>query len=410
MSALVRFGDAARRRRLLSRHRLASAAHGNSVTEVADSLVGLHATTASTVYLAAWARMDDFAVEAMSQALYLDRSLVKQLAMRRTLFVMTRPVLADAIGAVGPRVTASERTNMLRDLRRSADYDDPEGWIDTARAAVLDDLSDGASRTSTELRERLPALDGYVVHGVGTKWEGRAPLGPRVLNLMSAAGDIVRGPNTGGWHQSRPAWASMSAWLGEPLTPPTVAAGHREMVRRWLRAFGPGTETDIVWWLGSTKTAVRAALAELDTIEVRLDRAETGYVLADDLPASLGGDGPDDDEVSRQALLLPELDPTTMGWKARDFYLGPHAEHLFDSNGNGGQTAWWDGRIVGGWRQRKDDGVIEVTTLEKVSATARRALASEADRLTAWLDGLRPVTGYPAPFMRSGSEFTAISQ
>ncbi|NED70299.1 winged helix DNA-binding domain-containing protein, partial [Streptomyces sp. SID10244] len=112
----------------------------------------------------------------------------------------TRPVLADAVGAVGPRVTASERTNMLRDLRRSPGFDDPDTWIDTARAAVRGDLADGSLRTSTQLRERLPALDGYVVNGVGTKWEARAPMGPRVLNMMSAAGDIVRGPNSAGWH------------------------------------------------------------------------------------------------------------------------------------------------------------------------------------------------------------------
>lgn len=32
------------------------------------------------------------------------------------------------------------------------------------------------------------------------------------------------------------------------------------LVRRWLCAYGPGTEADLVWWLGATKTAVRRCL------------------------------------------------------------------------------------------------------------------------------------------------------
>ncbi len=35
-----------------------------------------------------------------------------------------------------------------------------------------------------------------------------------------------------------------------------------------------------------------------------------------------------------------------MGWKARDFWLGPHRASLFDHNGNAGTTAWLDGRAV----------------------------------------------------------------
>ena len=79
------------------------------------------------------------------------------------------------------------------------------------------------------------------------------------------------------------------------------------------------------------------------------------------------------------------LDPTVMGWKERDFYLGPHAPQLFDSNGNAGTTAWWDGRIVGCWVQ-DDAGVVEVRLLEKLPG-GRAALAAEAERLTAWLAG-----------------------
>ncbi|MCX6468012.1 MAG: winged helix DNA-binding domain-containing protein [Corynebacteriales bacterium] len=393
MSARPRIDDAQRRARLQRRHLLThDVPQAFSVTDAVSSIVGLHATCPPTMYLSLWARLPGFVREQLDAALYDERSLVKQLAMRRTMFVLDRAGLADAVGAVGPRVAASERTNMLRDLRRSNDFDDPEGWIDTARAAVVDALADGSVASSTELRKRLHELDGHVQIAPDRSWGGTAPMGPRVLNMMSAAGDIVRGPNAAGWHLSRPQWSSMQRWLGEPLPQLSVAEGHRAMVARWLRTFGPGTETDIVWWLGSTKASVRAALADLAAVEVDLDGGGVGHVLPDDLD--------DVEPVAPRGFLLPELDPATMGWKDRGWYLGDHGEHMFDRNGNGGQTIWWDGRIVGGWFHRPD-GSVGLYPLEKLPRAATTELSARADELSAWLGDARPKPGYPAPFMKA---------
>ncbi|MGW6033702.1 winged helix DNA-binding domain-containing protein [Gordonia terrae] len=388
--------DAQRRARLMRRAHLDASSRAADAVEAAATMVGLHATTPSTVHLAAWARVGPgFTRDSVDAALYEGRTLVKHLAMRRTLFVFPRDVLAESVGALGSRISASERTNMLRDLRRSPDFDDPEGWIETARQAVLAELAGGESLTSTELRERLPALDGYITHGAGTSWAGRAPMGPRVLNMLDAEGAIVRGPNRLGWHLSRPAWTSMPLWLGEELPPISVHDGHCALIGRWLRTYGPGTETDLAWWLGSTKTAVRAALAELETIQVDLEGGGVGHVLPDDT----GDDGIGDEPVEPQAVLLPELDPTTMGYKERGFYLGPHTAQVFDSAGNGGQTAWWDGRIVGGWYRRPDSS-IDIIPLEPLSRDARRALDARAEELAAWLGDEPLKTGYAAPYAR----------
>jgi len=146
-----------------------------------------------------------------------------------------------------------------------------------------------------------------------------------------------------------------------------------------------------VWWLGATKGAVRSALAAVAAVEVSLDGGGTGWVLPDDVEP--------EDEVEPWAGLLPVLDPTVMGWKERDFYLGPHAEHLFDSNGNAGTTAWWDGRVVGCWVQN-DDGVVEVRLLEKQPRSAHAAFEAEARRLTEWLDGVPVSTVYPSSAMK----------
>ena len=42
-------------------------------------------------------------------------------------------------------------------------------------------------------------LAGSITYGEGKSWGGQAPIGPRVLTILSAAGHIVRASNDGGW-------------------------------------------------------------------------------------------------------------------------------------------------------------------------------------------------------------------
>ena len=248
----------------------------------------------------------------------------------------------------------------------------------------------GGKPTSTDLRDEIPALEGSIAYGEGKSWGGNNPVGPRVLTTLSAAGKIVRASNDGGWTISRPRWASTVSWLGEEIEPRTEADGVAGLVERWLRVFGPGTVADIKWWLGSTVAATRKALVDLDAVEVDLE-GQTGFVLPDDLETTA--------PVEPWAALLPPLDPTTMGWFERDWYLGSYKPQLFDTNGNAGPTAWWDGRIVGGWRQT-ETGEVELQLLEDVGKAGRRALADEATRLTEWFGGTRALMRFPSPLSK----------
>ena len=94
------------------------------------------------------------------------------------------------------------------------------------------------------------------------------------------------------------------------------------------------------------------------------------------------------------------LDPTVMGWKERDFYLGPHGPTLFDTNGNAGTTAWWDGRIVGCWVQDAD-GVVRVDLLEDVPAAGRRRSTPRPSGSPPGWTAYRVSTVYPSPAMKA---------
>jgi hypothetical protein len=353
-------------------------------------MVCLHGTDPATVYLSAWARVDGMNVADMERALYVDRSVVKQLAMRRTLFVFPRETLSLAQAAAGNRVAAAERRRLIRDVEKAGLQADGDRWLATAEREVLAALADGREATSSELRAEIPELEGSISYGEGKSWGGRMSVGPRVLTVLSAAGEVVRGSNVGGWTTSRPRWSSLRSWLGEELAAVEEQDGVAGLVQRWLRAFGPGTENDIKWWLGSTLTVARRALAELGAVEVDLD-GQTGYLLPDDLDAV--------EPVEPWATLLPPLDPTTMGWSEREWYLGPYKGQLFDTAGNAGPTVWWDGRIVGGWRQT-ESGDVDLQLLEDIGAEGSRAVDNEAARLTEWLGGTRVLPRFPSPLWK----------
>ncbi len=354
-------------------------------------MVCLHATDPATVYLSAWVRVEGMMVTDLEHALYADRSLVKHLAMRRTLFVFPREAICLAQAGASNRVAGAERRRLIRDVETAGLRRNGERWLSQAWEQVLAVLSDGREATSSELRDEIPLLEGSIAYGGGRSWGGQVSVGPRVLTTMSAAGQIVRASNDGGWTTSRPRWASMEAWLGEALEPIPEAAGVAKLVEQWLRVFGPGTAADIKWWLGSTVTAVRRALTDLHAVEVDLER-QTGYVLPDDLGST--------DLVEPWGALLPPLDPTTMGWFERDWYLGPYKAQLFDTNGNAGPTVWWDGRIVGGWRQN-ESGEVVLQMLEDVGSEGLYAIGREVARLTEWFGGTRVLPRFPSPLSKT---------
>jgi hypothetical protein len=187
----------------------------------------------------------------------------------------------------------------------------------------------------------------------------------------------------------------MTGWLGQPLAATQPRPGYVEVIRSWLHTFGPGTEADMVWWLGSTKAIVRSTLAELDAVQVVLESGELGWLLPDDVDEF---DQPVD--AAPWVALLPTLDPTTMGWRERGFYLDPvHTPFLFDRNGNGGSTVWVDGRIVGCWAQDEHERVRPIL-MEDISRDARRLLALEVDRLDEFLRGEHITDVFASPHVK----------
>jgi hypothetical protein len=388
-----RVTDAERRARIARRHALAPEFKAHDAEAAVRAMTVLHATEAPSVYLSLFARVGSLKLSDVDAALYEDRTLVKQLAMRRTLFVFPRDLLPAALGSASARVAQQNGARLAKEVEAAGFAKDGIAWLEAARRAVASLLATGAELSAQELREQVPELAGRIQLAPDKKWGGEFSIGPRVLAQLGAEGVIARGRNQGHWRLSRPRWASMESWLGEVPSPLSEREGYEELVRRWLQTFGPGTIEDIRWWLGSTVSAVKQALGDVSAVEVTLDGGATGWLL------------PDDELVGHEAdwgTLLPVLDPTVMGWKERGFYLGPHGPELFDASGNAGTSVWWNGRIVGCWIQDQSE-VVQLVFLEDPGAKARRVLRLEAERLTNWLEGDRVFTVYSSPAMREAA-------
>jgi hypothetical protein len=378
-----------RRSRLAIRHLLVPSTRVASVPEAARSVVCLHATDPATVYLSAWARMEHPTIEAIGHALYEERTLVRMLAMRRTMFVVPvedAPVLHAAAARGVARVERRRNIEFARLLGEA----DAESWLSKAEAVVVAALERLGEATARELVAESPVLGRKVRVNVGKRYEADIGMASRVLLGLAVDGRIVRTRPRGTWISGQYRRATVGHWLGAPMPELPTDEAQADLVRRWLARFGPGTEGDLRWWTGLTAREVRAALARVGAIEVNLDGA-TGLVLPDDL------DPPSPPEP--WVALLPALDATTMGWQSRDWYLGEHRRALFDTNGNAGPTVWVDGRIAGGWAARRDGDVV-FRLLEDVGTEAARAVEAEAARLGGWLRSTVVVPRFPTPLAR----------
>jgi hypothetical protein len=317
--------------------------------------------------------------------------------MRRTLWVVPTTSVPAIHNSSTVRLIGPELRRTAKMIENAGIAEDGEAWHAEVSEKTLAALeSRGEPAAAMELREEVTELkEQFTTYRSDGSILGYTGVSTRVLFVLANQGLVIRARPRGTWVSGQYRWATMADWLGAPIPEIPKREANGEVLRWWLQGFGPGTEVDLAWWTGWDRKSVRTALADLSAVEVGIDDG-VGYLLPDDLEPV--------DEPPPWVALLPSLDPTTMGWKHRGWYLGNHAPLLFDRNGNAGPTIWVDGRVVGAWSQRKD-GTVAHALLEDVGAETAAVVEEKARELETWLDGVVVTARFRSPMDRdlSGS-------
>ncbi|MEJ7833822.1 MAG: winged helix DNA-binding domain-containing protein [Nocardioides sp.] len=318
-----------------------------SVGEVVHHLVGLQAQENLPPYLSLAARLTEFDPHEVSRGL-ADRSLVRLLTMRGTIHLLTRD---DALMLRQWTQPAQER-----ELRSSQNVKAALGVdraaFDQALSEVLRDRPLPQKELSAALVERFPDVPPAALGQLARVVAPLAQLPPR--GTWQGSGGVV--------------YQYVDRWVGGPLVEPDV----EEIVRRYLRAYGPATAADVTAWSAITRLGPVVAAMD-DLVRHEDDKGRVLYDVSDGVLA--------DEDVPAPVRLLGCYDNAWLSHAARDRVTEPEKRTSWMGvNGGSGNAMFVDGWLEGLWRV--DDGRVTVLeTLRPLTRPERAELADETARV-----------------------------
>jgi Winged helix DNA-binding domain len=316
-----------------------------TAAETMSHLVGMQAQNPHDPYYALWARLDGFDPNELSQMIEQRRALRGAL-MRATLhlattedFLFLRSLLQPTLAAVlGSTAFAKDTAHVDKD-------------------ALL--------TYGRDLLEREPMTRAQL----GPLLEQRWPDAPAasLAQVVTYLLPVIQIPPRGLWGRSGPAaWATLEDWAGMPVP---GDADPRQIVFRYLGAFGPASISDIRVWsrLNGLRDVVDGMRSEL-SVHTDEDGTEVldvpdGVILGEDIPAP--------------PRFLPEYDNVLLGHADRSRFF---VDGIIPPGWAGNLLV--DGLFSGWWKIHKGrEAHLEVRLLRKVGRVEIKAVRAEADRL-----------------------------
>jgi len=331
-------------RALLARQLLLDRAR-YSLPKALERVGGIQAQYAPSMYVGLWSRLEDFERESLTRALER-RSVVQGTLLRSTIHLVS----PDDWWRWSAAVRERRREHWLR-------YHDPSAKEMAAAARkVRAALADGPMR-----RKELVDLI------------GKGSAGINGINLWV---DLVRVPPSGTWERRRADLYGLAEdWIG-PDPKHDHAAAVADVVRSYLRGFGPATRDEIASWAGLGPRQVAAAL---DRIELRRFRAEDGDELVDlpRLPLP-------DPHTPTPVRFLPTWDATLLVHARRTQILAEDDRpKVFNTKTPQSVASFLvDGTVAGTWKFVR--GSVRVEPFRKLDRAVQREVDGEAERLAAF--------------------------
>jgi hypothetical protein len=350
--------------RRLARHGLVEPAPPAGLVDQVGAMCGAHAQVSAAAELSIGLRVEGTTRSTVRSALWEERVLVKTYGPRGTVHLLPAvelPMWAGALAATpwpprfGPGVQ----------------LDDDQ--VDEVVAAIADALGD-AELTVDELGDAVVARVGtWAGARVMPAFQDLWPRWRQVIQQAANRGALCFGPDRG----RRVTYTSPRRWLPGfvPADPTTSLA---EVVRRYLRAYGPATSAHFAQWLGVPRRAGDVAFADVaeELVPVRVGDVDA-LVLAEDAD-------PPGDRVPA-VRLLPYFDAYVVGSHPRPLvYPGRASERALAGGGAGPYPVLLLDGVVGGvWHQRRAGRrlIVTVEPLHDLTARQRAALDVEVARV-----------------------------
>lgn len=326
---------------------------GRPVVEAIEVLLGPQAQISEGPYQALWSRLEGFRHEAMTR-LIEERTLLRATTMRGTLHLHSVPDMVGIRKLVQPVL---ERMWSGQFARRFGAGD---------RQAVI--------RAGRRLLDKGPMTAGALRKALVERFPEPDPLS--MTTLLQVSDTLVQIPPTRIWGSGH---APVLTRIGNWIEAPKPAITRRQLVKRYLAAFGPASVADMQAWCGLTKLdadfkAVRGELVEF--------RDEAGRVLHD-LPEAPRPDG----DTPAPVRFLPVYDNVILGFADRSrMVAAADVGRLWQGETNRGSVLI-DGMVSASWgfSKGKAGGVLDILTGTPVTGKTREGLEAEAEAFLAFM-------------------------
>jgi hypothetical protein len=327
-----------------------------SVPAAVEHLAGLQAQQPASPYIALWTRLRDFTRDDLAR-LIEDHSIVKATMMRATLHVVTaadfvhlRPVIQPALDAAAADIVK----------QRGVEIDIPQ--IIAAGQRILADGPHSFEHISDALTAEYPGVD---VGAMRYTLRMRLPL--------------VQVPTDTRWsYPGNPQFTLAESWLGRPIADDT---NPRDLILRYLEAFGPATVADIESWSGLSKLKPAVEALQSELVTYRDERKRTLFDVPD-MPF------PDVDSPS-PVRYLPEYDNILRAHKDRTRIVADaHRKQVYLPALRVASTVLIDGFVGGAWTvaAKKGAATLIVTPFAPLDAPTRATLTEEGERLLHFIE------------------------
>jgi hypothetical protein len=352
----------------MRRHHLVRRAKPSDLLRVVSDICGLHAQLMSSAELSLWARIDGLERDAVHEALWKKRRLVKLWATRGTLHLLPTRELGVWVSAL--------ETYTNRGMTGHPDIDRLSEAVGRALEGRL--LTREELAVEVERITGSPKLAEYVRFSWGSYLKPASFRG----RLCFAASD-----------DGRVRLTSPSTWLpGRLEKPDSAEEALRDVARRFLAAYAPATAEELALWWGVGPARGRRMLAALGEEALEVDvEGGPAWMLARDVRAMARANPP---EVAR---LLPAFDPWVVG-ASRNAPDPRHKPRIYRPQGWISPVVLVNGRIVGVWKHALKGRrlQVEIEPFGRLPARARPQLESEVQRLAEFLDGELALRWTPA--------------